>query len=100
MLGEHRESAEFVVVCPSSDPYGRTLAFSAVGKSPGTSWVTLPLAFSKLLFGQTAVGMTVVITSHPDYPHNATEPDLDVAAPRDGVGSNGSARPDAAPGSG
>ena len=44
--------------------------------------VRLPLAFSKLLFGQTAVGMTVVITSHPDYPHNAAEPDLDVAAPR------------------
>lgn len=44
--------------------------------------VRLPLAFSKLLFGQTAVGMTVVITSHPDYPHNATEPDLDVAAAR------------------
>lgn len=44
--------------------------------------VRLPLAFSKLLFGQTALGMTVVITSHPDFPHNASEPDLEVAASR------------------
>ena len=44
--------------------------------------VRLPLAFSKLLFGQTALGMTVVITSHPDFPHKASEPDLDIAATR------------------
>jgi L,D-transpeptidase-like protein len=39
--------------------------------------VRLPLQFSKLLFGETALGMTVVITSHPDFPHEATEPDLE-----------------------
>ena len=39
--------------------------------------VRLPLEFSKLLFGQTALGMTVVITSHPDFPHEAAEPDLE-----------------------
>jgi len=44
--------------------------------------VRLPLAFSKLLFGQTAVGMTVVITSHPDFPHEAGSPDLEVEASR------------------
>jgi hypothetical protein len=44
--------------------------------------VRLPLAFSSLLFGQTAVGMTVVITSHPDFPHNAASPDLEVEAQR------------------
>ncbi len=44
--------------------------------------VRLPLAFSKLLFGQTALGMTVVITSHPDFPHNASAPDLEVEAAR------------------
>ena len=44
--------------------------------------VRLPLAFSKLLFGETALGMTVVITSHPDFPHNASAPDLEVEASR------------------
>jgi len=44
--------------------------------------VRLPLAFSKLLFGETAVGMTVVITSHPDFPHEASPPDLEVEAAR------------------
>jgi len=38
--------------------------------------VRLPLQFSKLLFGETNLGMTVVITHHPDFPHNAAEPDL------------------------
>ena len=44
--------------------------------------VRLPLAFSKLLFGQTAVGMTVIITSHPDFPHAAGPPDIEVASAR------------------
>jgi len=44
--------------------------------------VRLPLAFSKLLFGETAVGMTVVITSHPDYPHDASPPDIEVESAR------------------
>ncbi|MGE5063517.1 MAG: L,D-transpeptidase family protein [Myxococcales bacterium] len=44
--------------------------------------VRLPLAFSKLLFGETALGMTVVITSHPDIPHSASEPDLEVVSTR------------------
>jgi hypothetical protein len=44
--------------------------------------VRLPLAFSKLLFGQTALGMTVIITSHPDFPHNATAPDVEVVSTR------------------
>ena len=44
--------------------------------------VRLPLAFSKLLFGQTALGMTVIITSHPDFPHNANAPDLEVVSTR------------------
>ncbi len=48
--------------------------------------VRLPLAFSKLLFGQTALGMTVVITSHPDFPHNAGSPDIEL----DNVRSRGS----------
>jgi hypothetical protein len=38
--------------------------------------VRLPLQFSKLLFGETNLGMTVVITHHPDFPHDAAEPDL------------------------
>jgi len=38
--------------------------------------VRLPLQFSKLLFGETSLGMTVVITAHPDFPHAAAEPDL------------------------
>jgi hypothetical protein len=44
--------------------------------------VRLPLQFSKLLFGETAVGMTVVITSHPDFPHDAAAPDLEIEAAR------------------
>jgi hypothetical protein len=44
--------------------------------------VRLPLAFSKLIFGETAVGMTVVITSHPDFPHHAGSPDIEVDAAR------------------
>ncbi len=44
--------------------------------------VRLPLAFSKLLFGQTALGMTVIITSHPDFPHIATAPDIEVVSTR------------------
>src|SRR3954469_8655989 len=40
--------------------------------------VRLPLAFSKLLYGQTALGMTVVITSHPDFPHNTGSPDIEL----------------------
>jgi hypothetical protein len=38
--------------------------------------VRLPLKFSELLFGQTQAGMTVVITSHPEFPHEAPPPDL------------------------
>lgn len=38
--------------------------------------VRLPLQFSRLLFGETSLGMTVVITHHPDFPHAAAEPDL------------------------
>src|SRR6478672_3864513 len=45
--------------------------------------VRLPLEFSKLLFGQTNLGMTVVITSHPDFPHAAAEPDLEKDGVRD-----------------
>lgn len=44
--------------------------------------VRLPLAFSKLIFGQTDVGMTVVITSHPDFPHNSAAPDVEVETTR------------------
>ena len=44
--------------------------------------VRLPLKFSKLLFGQTALGMTVVITSHPDFPHNAGAPDIEIVSTR------------------
>jgi hypothetical protein len=51
------------------------------GKLPGYpashGCVRLPLAFSKLLFGETALGMTVVITSHPDFPHEAAPPDIE-----------------------
>lgn len=47
--------------------------------------VRLPLAFSKLIFGQTAVGMTVVITSHPDFPRDASPPDVEVEASRSGA---------------
>ena len=43
--------------------------------------VRLPHKFSGLLFGQTSVGMTVVITHHPDYPHAAADPDLTDEAP-------------------
>jgi hypothetical protein len=43
--------------------------------------VRLPHKFSGLLFGQTAVGMTVVITHHPDYPHASADPDLTDEAP-------------------
>lgn len=32
--------------------------------------IRLPLQFSKLLFGETTLGMTVVITSHPEFPHD------------------------------
>jgi hypothetical protein len=45
--------------------------------------VRLPLQFSKLLFGETSLGMTVVITSHPDFPHEVGAPDLE----EDGVRS-------------
>src|SRR5689334_20777268 len=45
--------------------------------------VRLPLDFSKLLFGQTSLGMTVVITSHPDFPHEAASPDLAQEAVRE-----------------
>jgi len=38
--------------------------------------VRLPLAFSKLLFGATNLGMTVVITSIPAVPNSSEEPDL------------------------
>jgi hypothetical protein len=38
--------------------------------------VRLPLEFSKLLFGQTSVGMTVVITHHPEFPSSSAEPDM------------------------
>lgn len=44
--------------------------------------VRLPLAFSKLIFSQTAVGMTVVITSHPDFPRDASPPDVELEAAR------------------
>lgn len=36
--------------------------------------VRLPLQFSALLFGATNLGMTVVITSLPNVPHDAAEP--------------------------
>ncbi len=48
--------------------------------------VRLPHAFSKLLFGETALGMTVVITSLPEFPHAASAPDIDIAD----AGSRGS----------
>ena len=38
--------------------------------------VRLPLKFSELLFGATSLGMTVIITSHPDIPHAQPPPDL------------------------
>ena len=38
--------------------------------------VRLPLAFSKLLFAETSLGMTVVITSLPEIPHASAPPDL------------------------
>ena len=38
--------------------------------------VRLPLAFSKLLFGATSLGMTVVITSIPAVPNASNGPDL------------------------
>ena len=46
--------------------------------------VRLPLAFSKLLFGATNLGMTVVITSIPALPADSVGPDLtqDQAAPQ------------------
>ena len=44
----------------------------------------MPLAFSKLIFSQTAVGMTVVITSHPDFPRVASPPDVEVEAAHSG----------------
>jgi L,D-transpeptidase-like protein len=44
--------------------------------------IRLPLEFSRLLFGATSLGMTVVITSHPDFPHAAAAPDLAADAPR------------------
>ena len=47
--------------------------------------VRLPLQFSKLLFGQTALGMTVVITSHPDFPHEAGSPDIEQEGVRSGA---------------
>ena len=50
------------------------------GKLPGYpashGCVRLPHKFSELLFGATATGMTVVITSHPHVPHGAEEPDV------------------------
>jgi hypothetical protein len=50
------------------------------GKLPGYpashGCVRLPHKFSELLFGATATGMTVVITSHPHVPHDAEEPDV------------------------
>jgi hypothetical protein len=51
--------------------------------------VRLPAEFSKLLFGTTSVGMTVVITSHPDFPHGSDAPDLTEDVPtRRGTISN------------
>src|SRR6478735_9222880 len=38
--------------------------------------VRLPLEFSKLLFAETSLGMTVVITSLPEVPHTSAPPDL------------------------
>ena len=38
--------------------------------------VRLPLKFSELLFGATSLGMTVIITSHPEIPHAQPPPDL------------------------
>src|SRR6478735_2181413 len=38
--------------------------------------VRLPLQFSKLLFAETSLGMTVVITSLPEVPHTSAPPDL------------------------
>lgn len=46
--------------------------------------VRLPLQFSKLLFGETSMGMTVIITHHPDYPHVASAPDIEVERQRSG----------------
>jgi hypothetical protein len=44
--------------------------------------IRLPLQFSKLLFGETALGMTVVITSHPEFPHDAAAPDIETLGAR------------------
>lgn len=38
--------------------------------------IRLPHAFSALLFGATKLGMTVVITSHPEIPYAADDPDI------------------------
>jgi len=42
--------------------------------------IRLPMAFSKLLFGATDLGMTVIITSIPDLPHDFAEPDIAATA--------------------
>jgi hypothetical protein len=44
--------------------------------------VRLPLQFSKLLFGETSVGMTVVITHAPDFPHASAAPDVELESVR------------------
>jgi hypothetical protein len=44
--------------------------------------IRLPLAFSRLLFGETSLGMTVVITHAPDFPHASTAPDVELASVR------------------
>jgi hypothetical protein len=50
------------------------------GKLPGYpashGCVRLPHKFSELLFGATELGMTVVITHHPEPPHGSVPPDV------------------------
>lgn len=42
--------------------------------------IRLPLEFSRLLFGETKLGMTVVLTSLPAIPHASAPPPMDGAA--------------------
>ena len=49
--------------------------------------IRLPLKFSKLLFGATNLGMTVVITRLPGVPHDSIEPNFVSSPPADPGGS-------------
>lgn len=70
-------------------PYMQRLTWKGValhaGKLPGYpashGCIRLPIEFSKLLYGQTNLGMTVVITDKASSPRVAPSPDLVVAGP-------------------